>query len=514
MNFYKEHDLQEYFDVSIIMCWYKKMKDFRRVFPKNERYFRRNGIEIVVVLDEDSEEAELKEYIDNYPLINWKIVVNRRPHAWRNPCKALNVGIRSASNTYVLMLDPETELFTDMVYQFRYMLEHYPKSFAVGNVIFAGHETVVDGDNLWSLEQMPYGSIMVEKTALETIGGYAEIYESWGCDDDNIRTRLQLAGWKKLIVRQAIAIHREDDSDGHKSRSNKSLNIPVERIKDALYPGKVVVNGGDWGKDFDEITFDWRADKSLTFRDELLGGFERFWVSSPEAFSREYRVIALLPTRNERKHVPDVLIHLDNYCDGIILLDDGSDDDTFEAAISKKLILKVKAAYKGYFDDLGNRNMLLRLAHLFRSSWFFFADADERFHAQPADFDEITNLTAVDVVVFKLIHLWDDDKHYRVDLEDGIEGVMGRFRMFRNKGFVQIISDKDVHFPAVPFQKKVFRSKILITNYGFMDADTRKRKYARYINRNTDRNQQMYDYEHLLDENPVLRSVEGLIERI
>src|SRR5579872_69591 len=101
MNFYKEHDLQEYLDISVVMCWYKKFNDFKRVFPKNEQYFRRNGIEIIVVMDEDSEEDDLKGFLDTYPLINWKVIINRRPHEWRNPCKTLNVGIRNTSNRYI-----------------------------------------------------------------------------------------------------------------------------------------------------------------------------------------------------------------------------------------------------------------------------------------------------------------------------------------------------------------------------------------------------------------------------
>lgn len=51
------------FDVSVVMPFYKKMKEFRRVFSKNLPYFQRNGIEIVIAMDEDSEKEELTNVV-------------------------------------------------------------------------------------------------------------------------------------------------------------------------------------------------------------------------------------------------------------------------------------------------------------------------------------------------------------------------------------------------------------------------------------------------------------------
>ena len=59
-----------------VMPFYKKMKEFRRVFPKNRKFFERNGIEVVLVLDTPEESQELLDYISLYPFVNWRIVMN------------------------------------------------------------------------------------------------------------------------------------------------------------------------------------------------------------------------------------------------------------------------------------------------------------------------------------------------------------------------------------------------------------------------------------------------------
>ena len=104
------------FDVSVVMPFYKKMDEFRRIFPKNLPYFQRNGIEIVIAMDEDSEEESLINFTHRYPFINWKVIVNHNKHDWRNPAKAINVGIRNATKEFILVCSPESEFITDWSY--------------------------------------------------------------------------------------------------------------------------------------------------------------------------------------------------------------------------------------------------------------------------------------------------------------------------------------------------------------------------------------------------------------
>ena len=112
------------------------MDEFLRVFQKNLPYFQRNGIEIVIAMDEDSEEESIINFTHRYPFINWKVIVNHSKHDWRNPAKAINVGIRNATKEFILVCSPESEFITDAIYLMRKKLQFYPQHFVIGTVAF------------------------------------------------------------------------------------------------------------------------------------------------------------------------------------------------------------------------------------------------------------------------------------------------------------------------------------------------------------------------------------------
>lgn len=155
------------FDLSVVIPFYKKMREFRRVFPLNHKYFQRNGIEVVIVLDTPLEQDELIEFVKDYPFVNWRIVLNDKPHEWRNPAKPLNVGIRHATKKYVMVCSPESEMLTDVIGILRKTFEDYSDfpHYAIGRVCFVNDE-VVTQDNFDVFRPIPFGSIMVEKNIL------------------------------------------------------------------------------------------------------------------------------------------------------------------------------------------------------------------------------------------------------------------------------------------------------------------------------------------------------------
>jgi len=193
MNFYADNNIFDFYDISVILPFYKKLKEFKKVLPKNLPCFQRNGMELLIVLDTPEEEKELVEYLMEFPFLNATVIINKKHHEWRNPSKALNVGIRHASRKYIFVASPETEYLTDIIYQLRYILHYHPGSYAIGQVAFLDFNTSASLETIHDLELLPYGSLMVEKKYLEEVKGYAEKITGWGGDDDNIRARLELA---------------------------------------------------------------------------------------------------------------------------------------------------------------------------------------------------------------------------------------------------------------------------------------------------------------------------------
>jgi glycosyltransferase involved in cell wall biosynthesis len=248
----------EDFDLSLIMPFYKKTEIFRKTLLRNCKFFQRKGIEVIICMDEPSEKKALLELIGSYPLINWKVIVNNKEHEWRNPSKALNVGIRYATRKYLLFIDPESEFFSDVILQLRSMSICYEYSFFIGQVGFADTAFDMEHSSLSGLDIIDYGSMLVEKKYMLAIQGYNEAISEWGGDDTEIRTRLEFYGLRRIFVPAATLIHF-DVVKGHNSRGEKAGKLPLAFRSSVYYPRHYLVNKGNWGNDFSDVVYDHNA---------------------------------------------------------------------------------------------------------------------------------------------------------------------------------------------------------------------------------------------------------------
>lgn len=495
------------FDVSIIMPFYKKMKEFRKVFPKNKKYFQRNGIEIILVLDSPEEQEELLYFIEKYPFINWKVIMNDKPHSWRNPAKPLNVGIKHATRKYIMVCSPESEFETDAILQLRTAIKNYANIFAIGSVCFAdGNDKAKEN---YEDKYLPYGSIMVKKKYLLSINGYDETFNKWGGDDDNLRSRLEMYGIKKFFMPEVKLLHREIDNKDQKSRrffDSTEMTMITRRFH---YPGNPIANLNSWGDDFDQVIYDWENKKSnLNEIRNYLNKFDKFALNSGIK-DKSYDIILLVQAYNEEKYMTNYLKKITEVVDGIILLDDGSNDNTYELANSDKLLLKVKKERIG-FDDLLNRNTLLDLASFYNYKWAVFIDLDELLDDRFYNMREVAkNNSDADSFAFNLIHLWNNENVYNASYPFSKNGLSLKIRMFKNMGYSQIYSDRGkLHFQPIPYIGENTRVPILIKHYGNLTLEMRQKKYNFYKEEDTDQSQK--DYEHLLIKEPILNKVSNI----
>ena len=503
------------FDLSIVMPFYKRLDEFKRVFPSKVEYYERNGIEVVIVVDEPTETEGILDYIRAYPFINWKVVVNPEDHAWRNPAKAFNVGIRQATKQYVLIMDPELEFYTDVIYELREKLDAYPEHYAVGQVLFLDIREEITPETIarHAHERIPYGSIMAKKEYFERVGGYSEHYTEWGGEDDHLRRRLELAGIRRLFFPDALLVHREDFSKRTVSRNEQRARIPREVLSEMLLPARIVVNGTDWGRDFDRVVYDWKEHPfAKTQCRDYLSTLKRFDIPSDTVFDRSYPLVALIPTYNESERITDCLRSVEKYCDGIILLDDDSTDGTYDLIQSDKLLVKAQKI-RTEFNDKQNRNILLDIASFFKVEWFIFIDADERFDDRFVDLREVMKREDVDTVGVWIANLWDSMETYRTDMKDthplSKNGLWFRWRMFRNKGWMQIFSPFNLHFMAIPYLREL-RGRIsctLLFHLGYLTQSRRQEKYKFYVVEDVFR---ILDYRYVTDKNYQLKEIENI----
>ncbi|WP_104381336.1 glycosyltransferase [Sphingobacterium sp. HMA12] len=491
------------FDLSIVMPFFKKISDFRITFPNNYPYIKRNGIEVVISMDEPSEERELLDFIKAYPEINWRIIVNRNKHGWRNPSKAINVGIRFSTKKYIFVCSPESAFKDDVLYIMRKMLHFYPDHFTTGYVDFQDF----DGSSVYD-NPLPYGSIMVEKKHLITIKGYDESIHKWGGDDDNIRSRLEMIGIKRLSLSNALLVHRESRQDLAKRKDkHRATNKPPEIIKSILYPSNCISNKDNWGRDFDEISYDWmNKPNDHDVLSKYLNVFQKHALFVKD-LSKSYHNILLVQCYNEKDRVQRFLNENAKYYDAIVALDDDSEDGSFELIKHEKILLKVQKQRNG-FNDLENRNILLKLVSFFNTQWITFLDFDEIIDARYNDMAFI-NDKSVDVVALQLVHLWDKEDRFNGDYPFSKRGIQTHFRTFRNIGYSQILTNKNsLHFTLTPYVNRVLYSKILVLHYGHINKLNRERKFKFYSEE--DKSNDQSDYQHLIDKNPRLSDVKDI----
>ncbi len=486
------------FDVSIVMPFYKKLSEFKKTLPINLKYFQRNGIEIIISMDDDNDEFELLNYIKTFPFINWKIIVNHNKHEWRNPVKAINVGIRNATKKFILVCSPESEFISDVIYMMRKMLSHYDNHFAIGTISFTDLLTDNYEENIF----IPYGSIMAKRSDIIDIGGYDETITKWGGDDDNIRIRLEMKGIRRLFMPEVKLIHRENKEALTKRRKNSTL-IPVSTLKKLLIPNKINNNTNNWGRDFSDIVFTWE-NKEFNKQElsKYLTVFKNFVLHSN--LKSKYDKILLVQSYNESSNICRFLKNNAQYFDAIILLDDGSTDNTYEIANHNKIILKVKKK-RVFFNDLENRNILLNLASFFNYHWICFLDVDEIIDKRYCDFS-FTLDSNLHNILFNLVHLWDSTDNYNADYPYSNNGIQQHYRMFRNIGYMQIITHKSsLHFKLTPYITSTFASQILLLHYGNISKDRRETKYKMY--KTNDKYNDQLSYEHIINNSPRLKSV-------
>ncbi len=495
MNLAKDSKLLDDFNLSVILPFYKKFKEFEIILTFNCKYFQRNGIEVILVIDEPTEKELVLNLISQYPFINWVVIVNDTSHQWRNPAKVINVGIKNSSKDYIMVCSPESKFFTDAIFLLRKAAELYDPCFVTGAVHFATFNT---GNEINLNNPLKYGSILVKKEYLEKANGYSEMFESWGGEDDNIRTKLSFLNIKKIHVPEAILVHYEEKLNGRVERHNKSRSINIEARKRALYLCEDDLINESWGTDFDNKVFDYKVQNfgyNVCFN--YLTQFLQRQIYDRNIFSQHFRVVALIQTHNEISNIKDILTHLEETCDGIILLDDESTDGTYECAESKNLLIKIKKKRKG-FNDLENRNILLDVASFINSEWLFFIDADERLILKDKNFipKECEKFKAF---CFYLVHLWDSEDEFRADLQEASPirepGILHRWRMFKSIGHLQINSIQKLHFKATPYVSfPTLILPVVIVHHGMKLYSTRKRKYENYLMEDKDENKKKYDY--------------------
>ena len=124
------------------------------------------------------------------------------------------------------------------------------------------------------------------------------------------------------------------------------------------------------------------------------------------------RLVTAILARNEAdRYLPRVLARCQEFSDDILVLDDGSTDDTVAVAQAAGCIVKQRVQSGAWGNEAPARAELWeRGAKLAKDGWLLIADADQVLHGDPRPLCETWEANAW---AFVLLDLW-EDTHYRV----------------------------------------------------------------------------------------------------
>ncbi|WP_423459018.1 glycosyltransferase family 2 protein [Ottowia sp. VDI28] len=533
--------------LSVILPFYKKLADFRRVLPLNAGYLTRPGVEVVIVMDDPGEEAGLLEFLAGFPGISWRVVVNDQAHEWRPPCVAINVGIRHARGQTVLICSPESAFVTDVPGHALLLGRVQPNTVALGQVAFVHFSVLERGYTLEALhtlgtKNLPglavyYGSIVAPRAAFERVQGYDESQAVWGGDDDNVRIRLEMAGYPLQACPDIRLLHLSD------------VPRPSPEAYDDLHawercaPERAEANTADsWGRGFSRVALDAPAQlhgMAPAFA-ELRGTLHTYrsrrrcdmcgrhiYYEAPKVYCARCngadltarqampspRIIALMQVRNESRCLQGCLDHLREHVDGLIALDDGSTDGTPSILRGEPSLIELlsnPASSDHQWRERENQVRLLYAARQHGAEWVLVCDADERYEEM-----FLKNLRGIahslsrwklPGIGFMFRELWDTPQQFRID---GIWGKKNQVRFFKLPSSTKFASGTDLHGGWCPDEIK-YAGQIIQTGYhlyhtGSLRVADRHARRDRYKRLDPDKRFQSMGYDYLAEEGPQAR---------
>ena len=202
------------------------------------------------------------------------------------------------------------------------------------------------------------------------------------------------------------------------------------------------------------------------------------------------KIVAMYRLKNEERWIEKSLDAASSICDSIVVIDNGSTDNTVKICKSFPKVVEVRNQHSLPFDDTRDKNTLLQMALERDPDYVLTLDGDEILQVDAKDlfFEELTILYPEKAIFeFEFLYMWDKPDQYRYDGSYSMEWFGRLLKISPQPADLKFDPTNypgNGHCPHLP-QKSVglnksVRSRMKIFHYGFFDEGLRQEKFQRY----------------------------------
>lgn len=527
--------------LSVVVPLRGALDDFERSIGLNHAMLARPGMELVLAADAQLESA-VTALMRGLPQICTKLVRVSAPADAHWNARALNAGLRHCKGEFVLVCGDALAFVSDVPSQVVAELGRHPLSVLVGrctqaDVAFWSIARSVSSvfEELASAHMDPAtlsGLTGATRQAFITVGGYDEHIASEHAHEDNLRIRLEAAGYGLRTSPQVQALHISDlprvprgwpdilSNSGAYAPASAVVRHGSMRPKPQEQRAAWVVAGTVSTEAFapalaSQDTTPWAPLGSIRVcpvcyryvHYQAVRGHCGLCAPHAKVDTHRTRILCVVQVRNEAALLKGCLDHLRPYVDGFVILDDGSTDPTpsvIEAETKLAAHLRTPVKEPHHWDEKGNKQRLLRAAQRAGADWVLVCDADERlenlFLRHMRAVATALKPLRLPCVSLALRELWDQPDQYRVD---GVWGQKRVARFFALPEQISFNSSTDLHGPWYPDEVGA-RGQFIATGYHMyhlrmIHAAQREARRDRYIRLDPDNRFQAIGYDYLTD---------------
>ncbi len=199
------------------------------------------------------------------------------------------------------------------------------------------------------------------------------------------------------------------------------------------------------------------------------------------------KIVAMYRLKNVERWIEKSLDAASSICDSIVVIDNGSTDNTVKICKSFPKVVEVRNQHSLPFDDTRDKNTLLQMALERDPDYVLTLDGDEILQVDAKDlfFEELTILYPEKAIFeFEFLYMWDKPDQYRYDGSYSMEWFKRLMKISPQPAdleFEPTSYDGNAHCPHVP--QKAFgsnnsiRSRMKIFHYGYFDEELRQTKF-------------------------------------